>query len=219
MIHPQTCVKYVNSEIGYGVYATALIPKGTIVYVRDPLDVDISPQEFEAMDECYRLIAERYSFIDEKGHHVVSWDSAKYVNHRCDFNTISSGYGFEIAVRDIAEHEEITDEYGLFNLDIDMSCRCGSANCRKVVRANDVNRYYRKWDRIVSDALKYASQVSQPLWEYMDAETKNSLCDYLEGRSRYLSVRNLKAATRPKLVVPVAVEQHVSIGKIHAAAV
>jgi hypothetical protein len=219
MIHPQICVKYVNGRIGYGVYATSLIPKGTIVYVRDPLDVEISPEDFEAMDDCFRLMAERYSFIDEKGYRVVSWDSAKYVNHRCDFNTISAGYGFEIAVRDIGEGEEITDEYGLFNLDKDMACCCGSTNCRKVVRANDVNRYYRKWDRIVSDALKHARQVPQPLWEYMDAETKNSLCDYFEGRSRYLSVRNLKAVPLPKLVVPVAVEQHVPIGTIHAAAV
>jgi hypothetical protein len=219
MIHPQTCVKYVNGKIGYGVYATAFIPKGTIVYVRDPLDMEISPEDFEAMDECYRLIAERYSFIDEKGYRVVSWDSAKYVNHRCDFNTVSAGYGFEIAARDIAEGEEITDEYGLLNLDKDMACCCGSVNCRKIVRASDVNRYYRKWDRIVSDALKHTRQVAQPLWEYMDAETKNSLCDYLEGRSRYLSVRNLKAVTRPKFVVPVAAECHVPIGTIHAAAV
>ncbi len=219
MIHPQTCVKYVNGKIGYGVYATAFIPKGTIVYVRDPLDVEISPDDYETMDECYRLIAERYSFIDEKGYRVVSWDSAKYVNHRCDFNTISSGYGFEIAIRDIAKGDEITDEYGLFNLDSNMPCCCGSVNCRKVVRAGDINRYYRRWDRVVSEALKHAKQVPQPLWEYMDAETKNSLCDYLEGRSRYLSVRNLKAVARPKLVVPVAVEHYVPIGEIRAAAV
>jgi len=219
MIHPQTCVKYVSSRIGYGVYATAFIPKGTIVYVRDPLDREVSPEDFAAMNECYRQMVERYSFIDEKGCRVVSWDSAKYVNHRCDCNTISTGYGFEIAVRDIQAGEEVTDEYGLFNLDHDMFCRCGSTNCRKLVRASDINRYHRKWDRMVIDTLKYAEKVEQPLWEFMDVDTKNSLCDYFEGRRRYVSVRNLKAVVRSQFAVPAVAARHVSIGKIRAAAV
>jgi hypothetical protein len=219
MIHPQTCVKYVNSQIGYGVYATAFISKGTIVYVRDPLDTEVSPEDFEAMDECYRRMVERYSFIDEKGYRVVSWDSAKYVNHRCDFNTISAGYGFEIAVRDIQAGEEVTDEYGLFNLDHDMFCCCGSDNCRKVVRASDVGRYYRKWDRVVIDALKHTRKVAQPLWEFMDAETKSSLCDYFEGRRRYVSVRNLKTVTRQQFAVPAVAAHHISLDKMRAAAV
>ena len=38
MIHPNTRLGFVNEEIGYGVFATALIPKGTIVYVKDDLE-------------------------------------------------------------------------------------------------------------------------------------------------------------------------------------
>ncbi|MFA5784020.1 MAG: SET domain-containing protein-lysine N-methyltransferase [Phycisphaerae bacterium] len=220
MIHPQTCVKYVNGQIGYGVYATAFIPKGSIVYVRDMMDCEISPRDFAAMDECYRQMAEKYSFIDEKGYRVVSWDAAKFVNHRCDFNTISAGFGFEVAVHDIQSGEEITDEYGLFNLDHDMFCCCGSRNCRKVVRGDDVARYHRKWDKIVKEALKYATRVDQPLWEYMDAVTKKSFTDYLEGTGPYVSVLSLKAVIRPQdIVVPVAEIPHVTIGEIRAEAV
>jgi hypothetical protein len=220
MIHPQTCVKYVNSQIGYGVYATAFIPKGSIVYVRDMIDCEISPHQFAAMDECFRQVAEKYSFIDEKGYRVVSWDSAKFVNHRCDFNTISAGFGFEVAVRDIQSGEEITDEYGLFNLDHDMFCRCGSHNCRKVVRGDDVDRYHRKWDKIVKEVLNYVKKVDQPLMEYMDAVTKKSLTDYLEGRGSYVSVMNLKSVIQPQVeIVPVPESQHVTIGEIRAAAV
>ena len=220
MIHPQTCVRYVNGQIGYGVYATASIPRGTIVYVRDPLETEISPEDFAAMDECYQQMAKKYSFINEKGYRVVSWDVAKYVNHRCDFNTISAGYGFEIAVRDIAKGEEVTDEYGLFNLEHDMFCCCGSTNCRKIVRAGDVDRYWRKWDRVVIDALKRARTVDQPLWPFMDADTKNRLCDYLDGRAQYVSVRNLKPARAKRFAaVEAVVAQHVSIGARHAAAV
>jgi hypothetical protein len=227
MIHPQTYVRYVNDQIGCGVCATAFIPKGTLVYVRDPLDTEISPEQFAAMDQYYRQVAERYSFIDEKGYRVVSWDSAKYVNHSCNFNTISAGYGFEIAVRDIAVGEEMTDEYGLLNLDHDMFCCCGSASCRKIVRADDVDRYWRRWDRTVVDALKYVRGVDQPLWPYMDADTKNSLCDYLQGTARYVSVRNLRAAwpspkrAAARRLVPAAtvVAQRVAIGEMRAAAV
>jgi hypothetical protein len=185
-------LKYVNGDVGYGVYATTVIPKGTIVYVRDPLDIEISPQAFMSLDEGYRKLAEKYSFIDEKGNRVMSWDWAKFVNHRCDCNTMSAGYGFEIAIRDIQADEEITDEYGLFNLEQEMPCCCGSENCRKMVRATDVDTYYPKWDRMVKGAIDDISRVTQPLWPFMDAATKNTLEAYLQGRDKYISVRNLK---------------------------
>ena len=228
MIHQQTCVRYVNGQIGYGVYATAPIPKGTIVYVRDPFETEISPDGFGAMEECYRQVAEKYSFIDEKGYRVLSWDAAKYVNHCCNFNSISAGFGFEIAVRDIAAGQELTDDYGLFNLDHDMFCCCGSSNCRRIVRSSDVDRYCRRWDRVVIDALKYLRQVNQPLWPFMDADTKKSLCDYLDGRGRYVSVRKLKPAAAGRfsraarrfaeVPAPAAVAQRVALGERCAAA-
>jgi hypothetical protein len=43
MIHPHTCIRYVNPQIGYGVFATAFIPKGTIVYVKDDLELGDFP--------------------------------------------------------------------------------------------------------------------------------------------------------------------------------
>ncbi len=228
MIHQQTCVRYVNGQIGYGVYATAPIPKGTIVYVRDPFETEISPELFSSVEECYRQVAQKYSFIDEKGNRVLSWDAAKYVNHCCNFNSISAGYGFEITVRDIAAGEELTDDYGLFNLDHDMFCCCGSTNCRRIVRSSDVDRYCRKWDQVVIDAMKYMRRVEQPLWPFMDADTKKSLCDYLEGRGRYVSVRALKSVARRRFTtaaqrfakVPAApAAQHVALVERRAAAV
>jgi len=35
MIHPDTEVRFINDEIGYGVVAKKLIPKGTITWVQD----------------------------------------------------------------------------------------------------------------------------------------------------------------------------------------
>jgi hypothetical protein len=37
MIHPDTELRYVNDIIGYGVFATRLIPRGTITWVQDEL--------------------------------------------------------------------------------------------------------------------------------------------------------------------------------------
>lgn len=41
MIHSDTELKFVNPQVGYGVFATALIPQGTIVYVMDSLEISI----------------------------------------------------------------------------------------------------------------------------------------------------------------------------------
>ena len=37
MIHPCTELRHVSPEIGVGVFATALSPKGTLVYVKDSI--------------------------------------------------------------------------------------------------------------------------------------------------------------------------------------
>ena len=45
MLHPHTELRHVSKQIGYGVFATQLIPKGTITWVRDDLDQTFSPAE------------------------------------------------------------------------------------------------------------------------------------------------------------------------------
>ena len=117
MIHPNTELKLINEHIGYGVFATADIPEGTIVYVKDSLELIVSPTDYLMHSEAMKDVIEKYSYIDEKGNRIISWDFAKYVNHCCNCNTISTGYGFEMAIRDIQKGEQITDEYGIFNLD------------------------------------------------------------------------------------------------------
>lgn len=125
MIHPHTQLRHVNPEIGIGVYATHLIPKGTIVYVKDPLEIEIGPAQFWQLDAMTLTLADKYAYIDARGIRIVSWDHGKYVNHRCECNTMSTGYGFEIALRDIAPGEEMTDEYDLFNIAEPLRVSCG----------------------------------------------------------------------------------------------
>lgn len=192
MIHPHTELRFVNHEIGYGVFATAPIPKGTIVYVKDSLEVEVTNYKFGKLDKPYQELVEKYSYIDERGVRVVSWDHAKYVNHKCDCNSMSSGYGFEVAIKDIARDEEITDEYGLFNIPVPVKINCGCADCRKTLLPTDIDNYFQRWDTLVCEAVSQVPNVSQPLWDYMDLAARTELMGFLSGQSEYKSVLNLK---------------------------
>jgi len=192
MIHPDTELHFISKEMGCGVFAGSRIPKGCIVYVKDALEIEISPDVFENLPAPHKILADRYAYIDERGIRILSWDHAKYVNHRCDCNTISSGYGFEIAIRDIAPGEEITDEYGLFNLEEEFELACRCKLCRKVCRATDIDIYYPLWDSWVIDALQHVLDVDQPLWPHMDPVARDRVMEYLQGRAPYQSVLSLK---------------------------
>ena len=53
MIHPNTELKYISSEVGYGVVATEFIPAGTVTWILDKLDREFSPLEFQEMAPIY----------------------------------------------------------------------------------------------------------------------------------------------------------------------
>lgn len=192
MIHPDTEVRFVDSCIGYGVFATADIPRGTIVYVKDRLEIELTDQAFNALDDEHKAIAGKYSYIDENGVRILSWDNAKYVNHRCDCNTISTGYGFEIAIRPIWKGEEICDDYGLFNLGEEIPLACNCTCCRKVLRPDDPERYHEAWDESVKSALEQVTAVRQPLMTFMEPDVRTRLRAYLCGEAPYTSVLALR---------------------------
>lgn len=192
MIHPKTELRFVNDDIGYGVFATEFIPKGTILYVKDGLEIEVSKSRFKKMDQRHRDIVEKFSYIDEKGVRIVSWDHAKYINHCCDCNSMSTGYGFEIAIRDIAMDEEITDEYGMFNIPEPLQINCCCHNCRQMLLPTDLDQHYRAWDVLVQDAVEHINHVIQPLWDVMDKVTRTELMGFLSSQNEYRSVLNLK---------------------------
>lgn len=192
MIHPHSELRIINEDIGCGVFATHFIPKGTITYVRDPLEIELSQTSYELLEPRYQAIADKYSYVDEYGTRIISWDHAKYVNHCCDCNTISTGYGFEIAIKDIKEGDEITDEYGLFNMKQEMTLSCACRNCRKVLTPFDVDIYYAAWDRKIKRAIRELRHVAQPLMSFLDKQTYVALMNFINGESKYKSVYTLK---------------------------
>ncbi len=192
MIHPHTELKYINDTIGYGVFAKQDILEGTIVYVKDSLESCISPAEFLTHSQEMQEIIEKYSYRDPSGNRIVSWDFAKYVNHCCYFNTISTGYGFEMAIRDIYAGEQITDEYTLFNLESPMPVDCGQYGCRKVVNPEDFETYYEDWDKLIKKSLVRLFDLEQPLIGFLDDEIVLALDEFFKNRNSYRSVYALK---------------------------
>lgn len=188
MMHPDTELRFVSPQIGFGVFATGFIPTGTITYVQDSLDISIAAGQYAALGPLQKQMVDRYAFVDPEGNRVLCWDHAKYVNHCCHANTISTGYGFEIAIRDIMAGEQVTDDYGLFNLPFDMEVICDKTDCRKKISGTDVTRYYSGWDAGIIESLRYADKVPQALLPYLDPGIRESVFSYIAGTAEYVSV-------------------------------
>jgi len=197
MIHPHTILKPVSEIIGLGVFATAPMPTGTITYTADALDMHFIPQDPRLSDPNYRDIILKYSTRDPDGSYTMSWDIARYVNHCCHYNTLTTGYGFEIAVRDIAAGEEITDDYGVFNLEEPVQLACHFPDCRLFAYPDDYNRMQEKWDNDIRAALSRVYSVPQPLSAYLDPQLMASVRSYLLTGRGYRSVAEMRLITGP----------------------
>lgn len=192
MIHPKTELRFINNVVGYGVFATEFIPAGTITYVKDSLELEVSPEDYSRHAPAMQDVIEKYSYIDERGYRIISWDFAKYINHCCNCNSMSTGYGFEIAIRDILPGEEITDEYGVFNLTEPMDLVCNNGACRKKLNPEDFDLYYPVWDEKLKQAFVHFNAVPQPLLPFVDEPTQQALDAFLADPTQYRSVYHLR---------------------------
>ncbi len=164
MTHPDTELRYVNDVIGYGVFATRFIPRGTITWVRDKLDQAFSASQVLGMDEPYQQVLDRYGYMDRNGLTILCWDHARFMNHSCDASCLSAGYDFEVAVRDLQEGDELTDDYGTLNLESSFTCACSRPHCRGLIEPDDAARNAERWDDQLRAAFPAIRQVPQPLW-------------------------------------------------------
>lgn len=172
MIHPNTELRFINEEIGFGVFATEFIPKGTITWALDQLDQIIKPLEASALSPLYKINLEKYAYIDPEGNYVLCWDLGRYMNHSCNSSTRGIGYSFDLAVRDIQKGEELTYEYAHLNLDYSFKCGCQSYNCRGTISPDDIFRYSQEWDAQYAEAFALIKKVPQPLWKIAIEENK-----------------------------------------------
>ena len=189
MIHPRCEARHTGTAVGLGGFATAPILKGTIVYVMDKLEIVLPPERALLDESPYSQTVRRYAYRSPDGCWIISWDDGKYVNHSCQSNTLNTGYGFEIAVRDILPGEEVTDDYGMLNISHRMPCLFGVPECRGIVCPNDFDRHHARWDGIVREALADALQVDQPLWSLLDRGIKADVRQYCQDGAAYRTVR------------------------------
>ena len=179
MVHPDTELRFVHDNIGWGVFAIRPIPRGTIIWALDPLDQKFLPEQVAALPPGSQAMIDKYSYIDGRGRHILCWDHGRYFNHSCAANCLSLGYDFELAVRDIAVGEELTDDYGTLNPLTPFSCLCGASGCRRQVLPDDFARLGDRWNTLAREAFFLIPTVAQPLWDILSdrADIEAALAD------------------------------------------
>lgn len=190
MIHPSTELRFINDEIGYGVFATQLIPKGTVTWALDKLDREFSPDEIAMLDEPYQQVLNRFCYRNNEGKFILCWDNGRYVNHSFRANCLSTAYDSEIAIRDIQPGEELTDDYGYLNLLEPFRARDEGAR-RKHVYPNDLLKYSKIWDKKLLSAFKHFFRVEQPLSSVMNPNMWESCVRVSRGQESMASIQSI----------------------------
>lgn len=188
MIHPDTELRFINDQIGYGVVATKFIPKGTITWALDKLDRIFSPQQVRAMDPLYQQVLDKYTYRNAEGNHILCWDNARFVNHSSKSNCVTTAYEFEIAIRDIQPGEELTDDYGYLNLEEPFEVVPEEGTNRTVIYPDDLLRYYHEWDEKLLAAFPELLRVPQPLFNLLEKGTREKAEHIAAGQTKIDSI-------------------------------
>jgi hypothetical protein len=183
MIHPHTELRFISPEIGFGVVATRLIPRGTITWVRDAFDRAYPRDEVHAAPALLRKQVDKYAYGQADGRLVLCWDHARYVNHACEPSCIGVRWDLELATRDIHPGEELTDDYGQFFLDEPFDCLCGSPSCRRSVQPGDRALMAPTWSRLFAEAFVRLEQVEQPMWAVVDPAVQTEVLRSARGEA------------------------------------
>ena len=112
---------------GLGVYARRAFGAGEIV-LRWDTSRRLTAGEAASLPEEER----RYTHPLGAGTVLLVQPPERYVNHSCDSNTLVRDF-CDVAVRPIAEGEEVTSDYAADGSGSSFACTCGARNCRGVV--------------------------------------------------------------------------------------
>lgn len=188
MVLPWLKIVWISDSKGYGLVADRDIPQGTITFVQDGLDIVLNQQQVDAMDPHLLAYVEKYSYEDYLGQLVISWDLGKYMNHDDEANTLTSGYGFEVAIKDIAKGEEVTDDYRIF------STHHNTADFMMKPEPDSwqpwPDQLLNQWNEKVKTALMASPQVDQPLMDFVEESVWKKICELKSSPEAYISVSN-----------------------------
>jgi hypothetical protein len=156
-ISPKAVVR-VSKIQGKGLFATQPIKKDEIVCIKGghifdrttlkKIQATLGPAEIQIGEELFIGPLES----DEREGSMI------FSNHSCEPNIGVKGQIVFVAMRDIAEGEELTHDWAMTDDDeYSMQCNCGTASCRKVITGQD-------W-RIKQLQEKYQGYISWYLME------------------------------------------------------
>ena len=188
MIHPDTELRFISPEIGFGVVATKLIPKGTITWAFDALDQIIPAGKLAALDPLQRAFVDKYSYRDHHGDYVLCADNARFVNHSFRSSCLSTAYNCELAVRDILPGEELTDDYGYLNCAEPFDCLPEPGSTRTRVMPDDLLHFHAEWDAQLLDAFTHFNAVDQPLLRLLPPADQTTMQAVAAGTETMTSI-------------------------------
>ena len=134
---PKTDVR--NSSIhGKGLFAKEPIKQGEIVAVKG--GYILNQQQWAAIEPV--LGSAEIQITEELFIAPVHTDQREgamlWTNHSCNPNIALQGQIVLVAMRDISVNEELTHDWATTDdLDYEMRCKCGSANCRGTITGKD----------------------------------------------------------------------------------
>jgi SET domain-containing protein len=114
---------------GLGVFASRNFKKGEVI-IRWDISRKLTKKEVDILPE-----EEKRYIVYLDGEYILMQHPARYVNHSCDANTYVNNF-CDVAKRDIKKGEEITANYSeTMAPGESMECKCGSKNCRRIIKA------------------------------------------------------------------------------------
>lgn len=188
MLNSNLRIQWISDEKGYGVFAAKDIRKGTVTFALDPLDIIIEKSQVKKQNDIIRYYIDRFSYEGPDGSRIISWDFGKYMNHCCNANTLTTGYGFEIATRDIEKGEEVTDDYRIFTTDHQLNMSCDKPNCTQSLDFNYEVDLISRWDSQIKEALMLFNYVDQELKPFIPIKALGQVNGFITGKSEYISV-------------------------------
>ena len=191
MIHPNTELRFINKQIGFGVFATKLIPKGTITWALDDFDQKLDPEIVNSTFSICQEVIKKYAYRNQDGKYILCWDLGRYINHSFHANCMGTAYEFEVAIRNIYPGEELTDDYGTLNIEEPFACLPEKGTERKIVYPDDLLYYHEKWDQQVVEAGQHFELVKQPLLSLVKPEFIHAFKIGVENRKLRDSIKNI----------------------------
>ncbi|AEI40625.1 SET domain-containing protein [Paenibacillus mucilaginosus] len=188
MIHPDTDIRYINDKVGLGVVATKFIPKGTIVWIADSLDLVLEEEFVHSLDELRQRMVYKYTYPNGDGQYILNWDHSRYMNHSFRPNCIDTVFEFQLAARDIHPGEQLTSDYGIMGEDEEFECEPEEGTTRTRVTAEDYLSCYQEWDELAREAFKDFNRVEQPLKHLIPKELIDEVNAVAEGSKPLSSI-------------------------------